>query len=244
MALVRAGQNDREVSRRTGIPRGTIRDWRAGKCRSAPRHPKLEPNESRLDALNCVHDFSLLPSRSYAYLLGLYLGDGYIARHPRAWRLRLYMASKYPAIIEEAARAMELVMPGQRALRLPRSDSACTEISMYSMHWVCFFPQHGPGRKHTRQIRLESWQEKIRALQHEAFLRGLIHSDGCRIVASDRGRPSVRYLFSNRSEDIKDLYCESLDALGIPWTRPCDRQIAVYRMEAAAKMDEFIGPKR
>ena len=75
------------------------------------------------------------------------------------------------------------------------------------------------------------------------FLRGLIHSDGCRIVADDRGRQSVRYLFSNRSEDIKRLYCESLDAVGIPWTRPCDRQIAVYRKDAAAQMDEFIGPK-
>jgi hypothetical protein len=64
------------------------------------------------------------------------------------------------------------------------------------------------------------------------------------VVANDRGIASVRYHFSNRSEDIKTLYCESLDALGIPWTRPCDRQIAVYRKSAVAMLDTFVGPKR
>ena len=27
-----------------------------------------------------------------------------------------------------------------------------------SKHWPCLFPQHGPGRKHTRKIELEQWQ--------------------------------------------------------------------------------------
>jgi hypothetical protein len=76
------------------------------------------------------------------------------------------------------------------------------------------------------------------------FVRGLIESDGCRILANDRGIKSVRYHFSNRSEDIKKLYCESLDAPGITWTRPCAKQVAVYRRSAVAWLDEFIGPKR
>jgi hypothetical protein len=79
---------------------------------------------------------------------------------------------------------------------------------------------------------------------HEDFLRGLIHSDGCRIVANDRGVKSLRYHFSNKSEDIKDLYCRSLDALGVGWTRPCGRQIAVYRKASVAILDQFIGPQR
>lgn len=45
----------------------------------------------------------------------------------------------------------------------------------------------------------------------ESFLRRVIHSDGCRVIASDRGVKSVRYHFSNRSEDIKRLFCNSLD---------------------------------
>jgi hypothetical protein len=111
-------------------------------------------------------------------------------------------------------------------------------------HWPCLFPQHGPGRKHDRPIELVSWQRKIVARHPEDLLRGLIHSDGCRVIANDRGVASVRYHFSNRSEDIKRIYCDALDRLAIPWTRPCSMQIAVYRKAATARLDEFIGPKR
>jgi hypothetical protein len=85
-------------------------------------------------------------------------------------------------------------------------------------------------------------------LGRRAFVRGLIHSDGTRIVAIERKgsyeRRAARYAFSNRSEDIKALFCESLDALGIRWTRPSDRQIAIYRKASVALLDEFVGPKR
>jgi hypothetical protein len=36
------------------------------------------------------------------------------------------------------------------------------------------FPQHGPGRKHERPIRLEPWQELIVAAHPKAMVRGLI----------------------------------------------------------------------
>jgi hypothetical protein len=106
------------------------------------------------------------------------------------------------------------------------------------------FPQTGAGRKHERKIALVDWQERILQGHREWFLRGLIHSDGCRIVVDDRGVRSVRYHFSNRSEDIKRLYCESLEAVGVRWTRPCGQQIAVYRKASVAILDAFIGPKQ
>src|SRR5262245_56281495 len=115
---------------------------------------------------------------------------------------------------------------------------------MYSKHWPCLFPQHGPGRKHERSIELVTWQQEIAIAHPKELLRGLIHSDGCRVIANDRGVSSVRYHFSNRSEDIKRIYCDALSQLGIPWTRPCDMQIAVYRKAAVAQLDEFVGPKR
>jgi hypothetical protein len=102
----------------------------------------------------------------------------------------------------------------------------------------------GTWRKHERSIRLAPWQRAVVSRQGEAFIRGLIHSDGCRVVANDRGVKSVRYHFSNRSEDITRIFCESLDALGVRWTRPCDREIAIYRKASTARLDEFIGPKR
>lgn len=115
---------------------------------------------------------------------------------------------------------------------------------MYSKHWTCLFPQHGPGRKHQRPIHLEPWQKQLVRRATESFVRGLIHSDGCRVVANDRGMKSIRYHFSNRSEDIKSLLCAALDDLRIHWTRPRDREVAVYARQAVLRLDEFIGPKK
>jgi hypothetical protein len=78
---------------------------------------------------------------------------------------------------------------------------------------------------------------------HRRIIRGLIDSDGCRVVANDRGVRSVRYHFSNRSDDIRGLFCAALDELGIPWTTPGKYQVAVYRKAAVARLDEFVGPK-
>ena len=44
------------------------------------------------------------------------------------------------------------------------------------------FPQHGPGRKHKRPIVLEAWQQAIVEAHPWQFLRGLLHSDGCRTI--------------------------------------------------------------
>ena len=114
---------------------------------------------------------------------------------------------------------------------------------MYSNHWPCLLPQHGPGRKHNRRIALQPWQQEIVDREAEEFVLGLIHSDGCRVVANDRGVLSVRYHFSNRSEDIIGLFTDALDVLGITWRRSTEYIVSIYRKAATARMDEFIGPK-
>src|ERR1700761_5109950 len=75
------------------------------------------------------------------------------------------------------------------------------------------------------------------------YLLGIYLGDGCRVVANDRGVKSVRYHFSNRSDDIRALFCAALDEMGIPWTRPRWFEVAVYRKAAVARLDEFVGPK-
>jgi hypothetical protein len=161
------------------------------------------------------------------------------------WRLRIVADVRYPEILDEIAGAMAAIFPGKRAYRLHRPG--CVEISMWSKHWICLFPQHGPGRKHRRPIKLSDWQQDIVDAHPCLLLRGLIHSDGCRHIACERKANNVRYApryhFSNRSEDIKQIFCETCDALGIPWTRPDARGIAIYRLAAVARMDEFVGPK-
>lgn len=148
----------------------------------------------------------------------------------------------YPGIVDRCREAIDILMPGQHAAML-RRRSRCTEVSLYSKHWPCLLPQHGPGKKHLRPIQLEPWQQVLVKQATEEFIRGLIDSDGCRVVANDRGVRSVRYHFSNRSDDIRGLFCAALDDLGIPWTRPSRYQVAVYRKAAVARLDEFVGPK-
>jgi hypothetical protein len=72
--LVAEGLNDCDVSRRTGIPRTTIRDWRQAGFEKEELG-RLDPGQSH------QHDFTGLPP-TYAYLLGLYLGDGSIPARP------------------------------------------------------------------------------------------------------------------------------------------------------------------
>jgi hypothetical protein len=240
--FVAAGQSDREIARITGIPRRTISGWRRGESRDHDR-------DNCCGGLTPKHDFSKLDPEPYAYLLGLYLGDGCISAGRRdVWCLRITLDAAYPEIIEACAAALEAIFPTKTARLGRRRDSRCVDVSMWSKHWPCFFPQHGPGRKHLRPIRLAAWQKTIVEAHRKAFIRGLIHSDGTRIIATERKgsyvRRAPRYAFSNKSEDIKTLFCESCDALGIHWTRPSDRQIAIYRKASVARLDEFIGPKR
>lgn len=118
----------------------------------------------------------------------------------------------------------------------------------YSAHWPCLFPQHGPGTKHERAIALEAWQREILGAYPWRFLRGLIHSDGCRsmntIRHSKRTYTYPRYNFTNRSDDIRALFCEYCDMVGVEWRRMSRWNISVARRASVALMDRHIGPKR
>jgi hypothetical protein len=122
----------------------------------------------------------------------MYLGDGCISTHPRGvYRLRIILDSIYPMIVGECASAMNAITPGRVSVGAKSGDRA-VEVSNYWKHWPCLFPQHAPGRKHLRAIVLRPWQDEIVETHVEQFIRGLIHSDGTRIVATERKGTNVR----------------------------------------------------
>jgi hypothetical protein len=236
LALRETGLGARRIARELDLPLSTVRDWAAGRL---PR--KLLPG-SCATCGNPAHDFSGLPN-SYAYLLGLYLGDGCLSAHRRGvFKLRIALDVAYPQIIDEAAAAIEdvLGMPAGRWL----TPNNCVEVYAYSKSWPCLFPQHGPGKKHARSIEITRWQMDLVKAAPEQFLRGLIHSDGCRFENTGRdGWRANRYAFSNLSDDIIALFCWACELLGLRWTESrCT--IYVSRKADVARMDEFIGPKR
>lgn len=87
---------------------------------------------------------------AYAYLLGVYLGDGCISRHKRAFRLRITLDGVYPVIVAECKAAMEAVVPNR--VLVQQTSSRAVEVSAYSRAWPQLLPQHGRGPKHERSI--------------------------------------------------------------------------------------------
>ncbi len=233
LALAAAGRNATDIARATGLNRRTVADWVNG---------KLPRGRSESDCAICggPHDFHALGKR-YAYLLGLYLGDGCLAAHPRGvFKLRIFLDQAYPGIINEACEAIDDVAD-RRAGRLMRQGDV--EVYAYWKSWPCVLPQHGPGMKHHRPILLTDWQQRIVDDAPEHLLRGLIHSDGCRFINTGTNWVNPRYSFSNRSDDIRAIFCAACDRLGLHWTE-APYTVYVSRKDDVAVLDDFIGPKR
>ena len=193
-------------------------------------------------------DPTQLPAEDYAYLLGVYLGDGHLVRFPReVFKLTISCDAAYPGLIEAAEGAIQAVLPTNRVGRVRHPVDRCTRVQCYSKLLPLLFPQHGRGRKHERPIALVPWQAAITERHPKELVRGLMHSDGSRFVARQRVGPKtyqyVRYGFANRSDDIKRILCDHLDLLGVGWTRPNNLLIAIDRRAEVAKLDTFIGPK-
>jgi hypothetical protein len=119
----------------------------------------------------------------------------------------------------------------------------CHELYSNSRHWICMFPQHGRGRKHERPIVLEDWQQAIVDRYPMPFIRGLIHSDGCRVLNWVNNTPYPRYHFSNASDDIRALFGRACDRFGVDWRPNNARNLSVARRDSVRLLDQFIGPK-
>jgi hypothetical protein len=202
--LLAAGLSQAEVARRTGVPRATLRGWVATGTDAVLGQRSVVAH----DAEGCERR-RRVAELPYAYLLGMYLGDGCLSRQRNGiYRLRIALDLRYPAIIDECAAAMSAVLPNKVG-RV--AAPGCAQVNSYSTHWPCLFPQHAAGLKHRRPIVLEPWQHRIAVEGHpKLLLRGLIKSDGWRGTNRIGSRYAYpRYMFSNRSEDIRDLFAEA-----------------------------------
>ncbi|MFE6164874.1 helix-turn-helix domain-containing protein [Streptomyces sp. NPDC056486] len=248
LTLLRGGARNADVARLLSVPPGTIGKWlhvdrsKRGECPGRPNPQCPRCDGRRLD------------QAAYSYLLGLYLGDGCLSiMRKGVYALRIACADAWPGLIDACEHAIRSVQPDNAVCRVQREGYVSVVVT--SKHWPCLFPQHGPGKKHNRAIALESWQQEIVDAHHWEFIRGLIHSDGCRVtnwttrlVGGERKRYEYpRYFFTNTSTDIIRLYTDTLDRLGVEWkslrqSRAADT-ISVARKASVALMDTHVGPK-
>jgi hypothetical protein len=245
LALKAEGRTDREVSRLTGIPVTTMRLWRR-------RGPPAQAARLLAGVPLCPtcgspeHDFSRLAAASYTYLLGVYLGDGCLSAHGGSWSLRITLDKAYPGIIAECRQTIAAVRGRAPSATPSRRDGSVVVASTWK-EWSCLFPQHGAGKKHERSIQLADWQRGLVARAPGSLLRGLIHTDGWRgtnrVVSKGKTYEYPRYQFSNRSDDIRRIFTDACDALGVEWRAWTRYHVSVAKGSAVAKLDAFVGPK-
>jgi hypothetical protein len=236
--MLARGMNDFEIARVTGIPLSTVRRWKVD--------PGIESRRNRQSTCPICHD-GRVPEADYAYLLGLYLGDGHIAKCGRdVFRLDISLDSKYPGIVSECQCAVVKVR--QYGVASIRNYASWSTVYSCWKHWPCILP-HGVGPKHRRKIELANWQQDIASQHSGKLLRGLIHSDGCRGTNTVRNRLGTvysypRYQFTSYSDDIRGIFCKACENYGVGWTQMNWRTISVARKQDVERLDKVIGPKR
>ncbi|WP_241998031.1 MULTISPECIES: transcriptional regulator [Kribbella] len=240
------GVSDRVNADIHGAAIKTIRKWRRLYQRQGL--PRLGSGYPATHCPRC--DEADLNGSAYAHLLGWYLGDGHTADARRGvYVLSISNDPKYSGLSDEIAATMRLVKPTGSPCK--RGGQA-TRIEVRWKHWPCLFPQHGPGRKHLRKIELADWQQEIVARYPDRLLRGLFHSDGCRVTnwttrelksGEIKRYEYLRYVFANESEDIIGILTAALDLLEIPWRRPRRNMVAVSQRAGVEALDGFVGPK-
>jgi hypothetical protein len=246
LALVRDGLSNAETARRLGVPAGTVGYWLHS---DRARRGVAPVGAADRPCPRC--DGRDLDTPAYSYLLGLYLGDGYIVQHSahRSPSLVITCDASWPGLIDAAEAAVRAVFPHNRTCRVRRTG--CVDVKVYSNHLPCLFPQHGVGRKHERRIVLEGWQWGVVEGDPWGFVRGLVHSDGCRMtnwvertVGGERRRYEyARYFFTNRSADIRGLFTDALGLVGVEWRQANAWNVSVARRASVELMDRHVGPK-
>ena len=246
LSLWQDNYSKKQIARVTGIPRGTVRDCIkkfgnvAGLEEYSRRNIEIRGQSGLVVDLKNPDDPENL-HEPYAYLLGLYLGDGCISKMRRVHRLRIALDKKYPDIIQACVSVLEELFPDNQIGIV--NCEGCVHVSLYYKYLPQVFPQDGDGKKHKREIKLEQWQQGIVDQYPLEFFRGLYHSDGSRSQNIVKGKNYPRYMFSNYSDDIRKLFTDTAESLGLQWTTANARNVAISKRADVEWLDEKVGQK-
>jgi len=245
LKLWELGISKKRISVVMQIPRRTVIDCiqRYGSMKGLEENRERASRSKPDEVLARIRDpQNVQVQQAYAYLLGIYLGDGSIVVNRKVYRLRVTLDKKYPNIINTCMQAIQTVLPENKVGLVAREG--CYDVSCHHKFWPDLFPQHGEGAKHLRQIKLEEWQLQIVDKYPLEFFRGLFHSDGSRDRNVVKGREYPRYAFTNLSQDIRQLYCYTCNLLGLHWTVATNgRNINIARRADVEYLDRVVGPK-
>lgn len=200
LELYKSGHSQNKIFKTLGIDRGTIRQI-------------INDPDGYLQKATVEFDLLSIDKKSYAFILGVYLGDGCISKTHKAdiYRLRIALDLKYQKLNEEVILELQKIFPNNKvSLNRTGETNGCI-VSVYSSSLLKLFPQHDTGRKHERPIILEEWQKEIIDDFKIDFLKGLMYTDGCFYYSGKYEMCN----FTNKSKDIINLCSDTMNKLNI-----------------------------
>lgn len=219
--LFSLGYNKSQISKMLNLDRGTVRKWLNDK----PNHLKTPSLFERVK----------LNSKTYSYILGLYLGDGYINKTDRAYRLRISLDKKYNILNQYANDKLKELFITNSVFIV--DNDTWIDLSVYNKNLPMIFPQIGIGKKHNRPIILSDWQ--IELIDWCELMKGLFHSDGTYYISNGLDY----YQFKNSSKHILEIFKMCCDKNEIKYTFGND-VIRIYTRRSVNKMKKLIGTKQ
>jgi len=231
--LKKSGLNNSQISKLLEIPRTTINSW----IKSKPNFEKN--NNDDFNPEKYIVENKL--ENTYSYILGLYLGDGYINKMKRTYRLRIFNTKEYEQLNNHIKRQLQILFPNNKIGFV--DFKSYLSIHVYSNKLIPhLFPQNGIGRKHTRNIKLVDWQKRI--ISHKHLLMGLFHSDGTFYYRKNKKNIYPAYGFRNESDDIHEIFQNCCRNLNISYTFSIKRKNTnIYKNNDVIKLKEIIGTK-
>jgi hypothetical protein len=235
--MAKEGLTASAIARRTGVARSTIREWSANPARAplGRRHVSLWSAGIRRDGR---------PGRR----LRVRARDVPRRRIDRPARPRgLPAASDTRQPIPANRRRMPPTHRECHAraacerVSTARRERVRRELLLEALAVPPASAQFGPQA--LGPIRLEAWQDRIVAAHADQLVRGFIHSDGTRHLNRVNGRQYPRYMFTNQSADIREIFSRACDRLGVRWTQSYWKTISIARAQSVELLDSFVGPK-
>ena len=108
------GRSTKSIARELCRPRSTVRYW-FGRYAGVAQLAEATDLKSVQCGFESLHQHQ---HPAYAYLFGMYFGDGCVSRMPRTHSLRIFLHKDQRAIADRVARALNTLLPTHRTGRV------------------------------------------------------------------------------------------------------------------------------
>ena len=133
------GCSDLRIAREVGVSRDSVRKYR------------VLPLPAHKD--DWLRNFSPIQQCHYSYILGLYLGDGCIDKTARTYRIRFFFHDTDDrGTVERLKISLRVIFPDNAISVTRKTYARCVVVSLYSNKIPNLFPQHGIGKKNSRDV--------------------------------------------------------------------------------------------